>query len=252
MKSQPYVDGQYWVFPNSGRRVPRQVGAEETPEEKAAREEQERKDKEARDQETPEQKAERERKEQERKDKDKDDDDDDFVRLPKKEADALRKEVAERRRKEAKAEADAKAAEEKRKAEEGKWEEIANDAKRERDEAKENEQKAQQELVDFKAQVTVGKVAQRLNFHDPTDAHKFLSKEEREGDEKSVESALKRVAREKKYLVAERRPGGGGHGGGDNGGTGLTMEIIKNMSRDEHIARKPEIDKFLASQGAGG
>ena len=62
----------------------------------------------------------------------------------------------------------------------------------------------QEQLNQIQRSQRVTTVAQRLNFHDAADADAFLTEEEAK-DERSIESALKRLAKEKPYLVAEAR-----------------------------------------------
>jgi hypothetical protein len=210
-------------------------------------------EKEEREKREREERERKEREEREKKDKGGDDkggdgdDDDEYVRIPKDEAARLRRENREARDKERERERKEKEREEKDKAEKGRWEEIAQDREKERDAAIKERDDAQEELQSYKRQQRVTKIAQRLMFIDPADAHLYISNEEMDDDDRT-ERALKRVLREKKHLKSNKAPTGVPAGGGGNGG-GLTFEQIKNMSQDELINRKDEVDAALAAMG---
>lgn len=215
------------------------------------------------DEETEEEKKEREEREQKEKDdaeaeaqrkKDEEDEkNDDFVRMPKGEAARLRKEAADAAKEKREREKKDKAEREKQQAQQGQFEEMAAEAKKERDEAVEAKEKAEKALADFKSEIGIEKVAKRLNFKDPGDAHLFLTAEERAMDENGIERGLKRVLREKSYLKSDRPDTGGGHGGG-GGGSGnkdlFTMEEIGKLSQKEQIQYKDKVSKSLEAIGA--
>jgi hypothetical protein len=186
-------------------------------------------------------------------DDDKDDDDDDkdeYVRLPKAEAERLRKENLDAKKAERKRKREERDKAEKDKADKGKFEEIANDAKKERDEAIQAKEEAENKLKTYERKSRVEAIAKRLMFIDPDDAHRYLEPDEMD-DEDRAERALKRVLREKKHLKSSKPPSGGPLNGG--GGDGLfTLEQIRAMSEEEHIANKDKVDKSLAALGQGG
>lgn len=157
-------------------------------------------------------------------------DDKDHVRMPKSEADALRREVAESRKAKRDAEAKAKADAEKQAAEEGRWSDLAESRQREAEEAAARADAAEYKLDQFQRDIRVNNLATQLGFKDPGDAIRFLDDEDT-GDDESARKALLALAQSKKYLVNDR-PRTGGPMGGSNGG-GLTIEQIKNMSPDE-------------------
>lgn len=95
----------------------------------------------------------------------------------------------------AKADAEAKVAERDRKDAEaqGKWKELAEAA-----EAKAAD--LEKRIADGERRTRVGDAAARLDFVDPGDAHRFLDADDME-DDRSVEAALKRLAKDKPYLI---------------------------------------------------
>ncbi len=229
-----------WPEFNTGHLV-----CEETPEEKAAREQEER--------ETAEAEAEAEKEDEDKEDKgktkakkdEKDEDDDEYVRIPKSEAERIRRENRESKKRERERERQEKEKAEKDKAEKGKWEEIANDRAKERDEAAKERDEAKNELVKYVRQQRVTSKASKLLFIDPADAHLYLKPEEMDDDDRT-ERALKRVLREKPHLKSTKKPSGGPLNGNEGG---LTFEQIQNMSEEEIIARKPEVDAAMSAMG---
>lgn len=215
-----------------------------------------------RNEETPEEKVAREAREaaekaKNEKDKEKDDvdkdDDDDVVKVPRSEHEALRKEVAERRRREQKAEKDKKDAEKRSKAEQGQFKELAEEAQKDRDEAIKERDEARAELTKFKSRGLISKVAKRLNFEDPDDARVWFSEYAREGEdqtkESDVEAVCKRILKDKPKLQSKApKTGGPGNGNGLSGG--LTFEDIQGMSQDEISTRFNE-PAFQAALKAG-
>jgi hypothetical protein len=151
---------------------------------------------------------------------------------------------SETARKKAEREAARRAEQEKR--ESGNWEELL----RERDERL-MEIEAERETARMELDITlrnqrIGSAATRLNFRDPEDAQHFLSEDETM-DDAATERALKRLAREKPYLVNERRPSGGPINGE---GPALTMEEIKRMSPEEVNARWQEVQAAMSASGS--
>lgn len=127
------------------------------------------------------------------------------------EANRLRREAAERSRKER--ERKRKEAEE-----QGKWEQIARSLEEERDAALAGEQEAREELRAFQREVRVTRIATRLGFRDPDDALRFLADGEAD-DDNQCERALKRIASEKPYLIADQVPTRTGVSVGGEGGS---------------------------------
>lgn len=228
-----------WPLFDTGRLV-----CEETPEEKAAREAREA-DADKDDDDDDEDNKEPDGKKSDKKEKD---DEDEYVRLPKGEAERLRRENSEAKKRERKREREEKEKAEKDKAEKGKWEEIASDRAKERDEAIKERDEAKQELIGYKRQQRVSSKASKLLFIDPADAHLYLKDEEMDDDDRT-ERALKRVLREKPHLKSTKRSSGVPLNGNEGG---LTFEQIQNMTEEEIIARKPEVDKALAAMSKSG
>ena len=115
-----------------------------------------------------------------------------------------------------------------------------DDIEAERDEAR-------FELDSYRRRIRISTVATRQGFKDPEDAHAFLADDETE-DEQSTERALKRLARQKPYLVNKPRSSGVAVGSGGNG-VGLTVEEIKSMTPDQINARWDEVQKVMSGQG---
>jgi hypothetical protein len=94
------------------------------------------------------------------------------------------------------------------------------------------------------------KVAKRLNFEYPDDAHRFLDADDME-DEQSIESALKTVLRDRPRLKSKRKGSGapipGDNGDEDGKGGALTMEDVKKMSPKEVNERWEEVQAVLRS-----
>lgn len=176
-------------------------------------------------------------------DDDGDDDDNAYVRLPKKEADALRHEVAKARDEKRKAEAAAKKERERVAAEEGRFSEVIEEREREAQEAAARAEAAEFELDQFQRQIRVSNIANKLGFKDPSDAFRFLSDDDT-GDDDTAERALKRLADSKDYLIERRRPSGGPVNGGSKG---LTMDQIKNMSQEEINANWEAVQAAMAA-----
>jgi hypothetical protein len=173
------------------------------------------------------------------------DPDNEFVRMSRKEAEALRREVAETRRAKSKAEREARAERERQQAEQGRWEELASDRMREVEEANARAEAAEYNLDRFQRELRVNSIATRLGFKDPADAIRFLDDDDT-GDDAIAERALKKLAEQKEYLVERRR----GSGGPTNGGSkGLTMADIKSMSQDEINDNWEAVQAAMASQG---
>lgn len=180
-------------------------------------------------------------------DDDDDEDGDEEVRLTKAEYKAMQRELHARRKKQEKAEARAKAERERQAAAQGRWEELAEERQAEAEEAKAEAEAAQYRLDQFQRNLRVQGAATRLGFKDPGDAIRFLDDADTDDDAKT-ERALKKLAEQKPYLVDERRPTGGAINGGGSGG--LTMDQIKNMSRDEINENWQAVQAAMAANGS--
>lgn len=105
----------------------------------------------------------------------------------------------------------------------------------------------------FDTHVREGRVkeqARQFGFKDPADAMANLTTEDTE-DEQAVIRALRRVARQKPYLVDPRKASGASIGGVSNGTGGtLTMDQIRQMSQEEVIERMDEVQAAMAASGS--
>lgn len=115
------------------------------------------------------------------------------VDMTKAEADALRREVAESRRKAKKAEDEAKRTAEEQAKKDGEWQKLAEQKGKEAEEAAAR-------LGRLERQRTATEVATRLKFHNPAGAHRFLGEDPQ--DEQQIEAALREIADRESYLVA--------------------------------------------------
>lgn len=170
--------------------------------------------------------------------------DDDYERLPRSEVQRLKRIAADADKEKKKVEDQKKAEERRKKADEGRWQEILDEEKENTTKAIQERDEAISELTQFKREILVTKVANRLAFRDPSDAHLYLQADDMD-DEKVTERMLQKVLREKPYLKSDRRPTGGP--GSGNGDAGLSMEDVAKMSQEEVNKRWPEISKIMAS-----
>ena len=103
----------------------------------------------------------------------------------------------------------------------------------------------------------VMEAAARLGVVDADAAFRLLEPEALEVDEAgrpvNADAALRELVKQKPYLVAAKaggvsptNPGRTGNGGGQAGR--LTLEMIRQMSPDEILARRAEVDAVMASQ----
>lgn len=120
----------------------------------------------------------------------------------------LKREASERKKKDR--EARRKQAEES-----GKWQELHKETEKERDEAVDRAEKAEAELASHVRNTKVSKVAKRLKFNDPDDAHHFLPDTAADGTEAEIEKSLREVLKKKSYLASKgskrkTKPGAGG------------------------------------------
>lgn len=175
-----------------------------------------------------------------------DDDDDDHVKMPKGEAERLRRVAADAAKAQRKAEKEARDRTEKERREAGQYEDIITEKDEEVQAAQERAEAAQYELDEFRRQSRIMSAATRQRFKDPDDAVKFLNEDDT-ADDVSTERALKRLAREKPYLVDRSTSTGAPITGGV--GT-LTMEDVKKMSSEQINARWDEVQKAMQAGNA--
>jgi hypothetical protein len=177
-------------------------------------------------------------------------DDGDFVRLPKSEMQRLRREARDAQRKLSQHATEERARREKDMADQEKWKDLA-DSREERITELEGELEAlRMEGTKNERKATVVKVAKRLNFEYPEDAHLFLEADDME-DERSVESALKTVLRDRPKLKSRSRRSGApipGESETDGKDGQLTREQIEKMSPEEINKNWPAVQAFLRSQ----
>lgn len=117
------------------------------------------------------------------------------VTLPRAEADALRRRVAEAEKAQRKFEADKKKAEDERQAEEGKWKELAEQRDREL-----STERGERARVEREQRIT--RIASRLKYVDPSDVVGRVTADEGV-DDASVEAALERIAKASPHLIAK-------------------------------------------------
>ena len=118
--------------------------------------------------------------------------------MPKGEAEALRRRLAESEKAQRKFEADRKKAEEERQADEGKYKEIADQKDRELATERANTARVQREQ-------RISRLASKMKFLDPADVTGRVSAEDGE-DDTLTEAALERVAQQSPHLVAKEAP----------------------------------------------
>lgn len=161
-------------------------------------------------------------------DDDDDDDDDDYVRVPKEQVD----EHNRLRRERAQAAREQRQAERRRAEEEGRFKDIASDAERERDEAIARADAAEFELEAFKRRQTVTSAASELGFHDPEMVFQIVPEDQTESAD-TLNRYLRKLAREKPFLVGDPPPGGRAMNGGrrkkETPEDGLTGSILSVM-----------------------
>lgn len=170
-----------------------------------------------------------------------------FVRLPRSEIQRLRREAREAKREVQKRETEERARREKDMADQEKWKDLA-ESRDERIAELEGEIEAlRMEGTKNERKANIVKVAKRLNFEYPEDAHRFLDVEDME-DEQTIESALKTVLRERPKLKSKRRGSGApipGESEDDGKGGSLTMDDIRRMSPEEINKRWPEVQAVM-------
>jgi hypothetical protein len=179
-----------------------------------------------------------------------DDDEAGYVRLPRSEVQRMRREARDSRKSLKVREREDRERREKDLADNEKWKDLA-ESREERVSELEGELEAlrmERQKDEHKANIV--KVAKRLNFEYPDDAHRFLDADDME-DEQSIESALKTVLRDRPRLKSKRKGSGapipGESGDEDGKGGGLTMEDVKKMSPKEVNERWGEVQAVLKS-----
>lgn len=186
-------------------------------------------------------------------DSDDDDDDQDTVRVPRAQHEAMRRELAERRRKEQKEKDRKKNQTNRQRADAGRYQEIIDEKDLELEEKDRTIAELQSELVKTKSKTLVARIAKRLNFDDLEDAEVYYDRYEKDGEDRTkeadVEAVLKRILRAKPRLKA-KSAATGGPTGGSNGNGKLTHEDIQNMSQEE-INRRYNDPEFQAALAAG-
>lgn len=174
-----------------------------------------------------------------------DDPDADIEQVSRAELNRLKRIAAEAEKKAKQAEREERKRRERARAEAGQFQELLDERDEHAREIEAERDEARYELENYKREVRVTKIAQRLNYRDPSDAARFLTDDETE-DDASTERALKRLAKEKSYLVEPRRSSGipvGGEAGG------LTLDEINNMTPDQINARWGEVQAAMAAAG---
>lgn len=137
----------------------------------------------------------------------------------------LKRERADTAKKAKEAEKAAKAAAERQKKEDGDWKSLAEQHESDLAAALKDAQEAREALATYERNKVVTEAASALDFRDPHDAHKFLTVED-QADPKLVEAALKRLKKDKPYLIAEPRRTGVDRGA-DNG-SGSSADPMKD------------------------
>jgi hypothetical protein len=159
----------------------------------------------------------------------------------------LKREAAEAQKRARAAEREAKKQREKERRESGQYDELLAEKDEEVAAAASRAEAAEYQLEQFQRRIRIQGVAQRLGFKDTEDAVRFLDEDDTE-DDVSTERALKRLAREKPYLVDAKRSSGAPVNG-ERSAT-LTLDDIKKMSQDEINARWEEVQTALAQGSA--
>jgi hypothetical protein len=173
------------------------------------------------------------------------DDPDDVLELKRSEYERMRRIVREHDNDKKKREQAERKEREKRAREQGQYEDLLKEKDEQTQAAEAERDEAKYQLDAYRRRIRVQAAAVRLGFKDPEDASKFLTEEDTE-DDTSTERALRKLARDKSYLVQERRSTGAPVGGD---GVSLTLDQIKNMSEDEINDRWEEVQKAMANTG---
>lgn len=181
---------------------------------------------------------------------DDDDEDDNRVTIDRGEHERLKRVAADADKARKKAEKAARDTREKDAREAGNWQALLDERDERIREVEAERDETRYQLDSYKREIRVSAAAVRLGYKDPQDAAHFLSEDETE-DDVSTERALKRLSRNKPYLVEERRASGTAIGGGQGSDGGLSMDDIKKMKPEEINARWSEVQAAMAAGGQG-
>lgn len=176
-----------------------------------------------------------------------DEDEDGFVRVPRAQIDEhnrLRREAAEASKRSRAAEREARKSRERERREQGQYDEILAEKDEEVAGAAARAEAAEYQLGEFQRRIRISAAANRIGFKDAEDAVRFLDEDDTE-DDVSTERALKRLAREKPYLIDTRRSSGAPINGERQGS--LSYDDVKKMSQDEINARWDEVQQALSA-----
>jgi hypothetical protein len=174
--------------------------------------------------------------------------DDDTVEMSRADYKALKASADASRKAEAAREAAEKKAKDQKKKDEGEYESLLAEKDEQISSLEAERDGVMHEFDTHKRHGVVREQARKFGFKDPEDAIANLTDEDME-DENSVIRGLRRVSGKKPYLVDTKRATGAPIGTGVNG-SGLSMEVIKNMSRDEMDSRREEVQEYLASRNS--
>lgn len=133
----------------------------------------------------------------------------------------------------------------------GKHAEVVQTVESEREAEKTKREEVEAELESERKAATVATVAGRLKFNDPADALAFLPADT-PNDEASIETALKKVAEEKAYLVGGQGSRTGAPGGGNTPPAPTDIDAaIAKAEADGDVATSTRLkrQKLLKPQG---
>lgn len=180
-------------------------------------------------------------------DDDEDEEDDGHVRVPKSmldEHNRLKREQAEAAKAARAAQREAKKARDRERKEAGQYDEILAEKEEEVAAAAARAEAAEYQLEQTLRRQRIAAAANRVGFKDVEDAIRFLDEDDTE-DDVQTERALKRLAREKPYLIDARRASGAPVNGERS--TSLSYEDIKGMSQEQINARWDEVQAALSA-----
>lgn len=171
---------------------------------------------------------------------------DDMVSIPKAEHDAQQAALASMRREVQKTQDAAKKAAEDKAREAGEHEKLANQYQAERD-------AIQAELAQERATARVRAAASRHKFRNPDDAVALLPASVDREDEAAVDTALKQLAGERKYLIDDGTPvrTGGPAGGGDPPDNATLDEQLAAAAAKGDWDKHRELNKQKLAQVTG-
>lgn len=165
---------------------------------------------------------------------------DDTVTMPRGEAERLKREVA-------KAAKDKRDRERKEAEDAGEHTKVVQQVEQERDEKDQRISELETELSTLKNGSAVRDVAERLHFHDTEDAVLRVPSEVAERGDAAIESYLRDVIKKSPHLVGDgsTRSSASITDTGGGGGSTLTAEDVKSMSREEISKRWDEVQEAL-------